>query len=90
LKRVRIVMLLALGLFMSPLTGPAQAAPSDSSSGAAEVRLPVTPPPKDLKATMTQVRQVRMDISTVIGPPARRNFSKGVEIRQVKRRAPGL
>lgn len=72
-------MFLALGLFMSPLAGPAQAAPGDSASGAAEVRLPVTPPPKDLKATMTQVRQVRMDINTAIGPPAP-DFSKGVEI----------
>ncbi|MDP2847860.1 MAG: LPS assembly protein LptD [Humidesulfovibrio sp.] len=80
MKRKRFVIILALGLFLSSLAGPAQAAPGDSVSGASEVRLPVTPPTaKDLKAGSGQVRQVRLDINTRTAPGAP-DFSKGVEI----------
>ncbi len=79
MKRKRLVIFLALGLFLSSLAGPAQAQPGDSDSGIPEVRLPVTPPPKDLKTTATQVRQVRLDIKTVVSPAAP-DFAKSVEI----------
>ena len=83
MKRKRFVVILALGLFLSSLAGPAQAAPGDSASGASEVRLPVTPPPaRDQKTSSSQVRQVRLDINTR-NTPAAPDFSKGVEIPTV-------
>ena len=87
MKRERFVIFLVLGLFASPLAGFAAAAPGVSTGTASEVRLPVTPPTQTQQEQAAATRQVRLDLKTVIAPPAP-DFTKGVEIPTVE--APAL